>query len=366
MAVTIRQGDSIANENRISQGDKVVPVWMPIGAGKQLYATAPGVFRPMGRLCKITEIADGSYEFLNERDAFNVGKERVTINDGKQFTMTLTGEGNAIELQAALLGQDLHSYAAIRQGQTVSAAGHLALLKADQSENVKMSILIPNCEVKLTSVPGATDGASTFTIDLTTRSEVYWTTGFVIPIQEVWFAGTSPKDGSTAITNAAAPDGTITDFTLGTGNGSGVSDAPLAVAFNRDAGGTYAAYIVEVRLNGSTTSGYDYDDAAGVIEFDTAPADGSHLSAVYFVRTGAPAWDSSKAYGIGEIVVYGGAYYQTVAASSAGTTPSSSSPWSDYVGFAWDGSAGVGTPVIPYVSGTTSMFESLTTAQALV
>lgn len=363
MSLSIRLGDSVADELRLSQGDKVVPVWHPIGISKQLHKPWPGMLLPNGRICRIGEISNGDYEFLNERDAFQVGKTRTTINDGKQFTLTLTLEGNALEAQAVLLGQDLHEYAAIRQGQTIAGAGHLTLIKGDTNENAAFCIHIPNVEVKLTDIPGATDGTSTYSIELTTRSEVYWTGGQVVAAQESWFDGTSPKDGSTVVTNAAAPDGTITAFTLGTGNGAGVAAAPLAVPFNRDAGGTAAAYLVEVRINGSSTSGYTYDAATGVITFSTAPADGAHLSVVYFVRAGAKSWSSSRAYGIGEIVVYNDNYYITDAAATAGTIPDGTTPWIAYTGFGWDGSAGVGTPVVPYVSGETSMFESLNERQ---
>jgi hypothetical protein len=364
MSLTVRQGDFTANELRLSQGDKVVPIWMPIGLRKQMSKQFPAVIRPMGRLCRISEVSDGAYEFLNEREAFQVGKVRTTINDGKQFTLSLTAEGNALELQAALLGQDLHDVPAIRQGQTISGAGHIALFKAGQDENVGFSIIVPDCEVKLTSIPGATDGTSTYTIDLVTRSEVYWFAGQIVPIQESWFAGTSPADGTTAITNAAAPSGVITEFTLGTGNGTGVSDAPLAVRFNRDASGA-DAYILEVRVNGSKTTGYTYNASTGVLTFGTALAAGAHLSVIYAVRTGSRVWDSSVSYGIGEIVQYNSAYYISDAASTS-SIPAGTSPWIAYAGFGWDGAAGVGTPVVPYVApGQTNMFESYNATQVV-
>lgn len=368
MSLTIRQGDFIADELRLSQGDKVVPIWMPTTLNRQMVKSFPAEVFPNGRLCRISEVSNGSYEFLNEREAFQAGKERVTINDGKQFTLTLTLEGNALEAQAAILGQDLHEYAGIRQGQTISNVGHLALIKAGTDNKVLSSYLIPNIEAKLTDITGVTDGTSTYSMELTTRSEVYWVGGQAIPVQEVWFAGTSPKDGSTTIVNAAAPDGVLTEFPLGTGNGAGVAASPLAVPFNRDAGGGVDSYLVEVRENGTTISGHSYNPATGVKTLASAPAAGTHLSTVYFVRTGARAWSNDVEYGIGEIVQYDGAYFISDDIST-GTTPNKTtpvSPWLAYTGFGWDGSAGVGTPVTPYVSnGRTSMFASLNARQVI-
>ena len=87
-------------------------------------------------------------------------------------------------------------------------------------------------------------------------------------------------------------------------------------------------------------------------------ADGDKLEVVYFVRAGALPWDNEKSYGVGEIVAYNNAYFQSLQAST-GVTPVVGVNWAAYEGFGQiaAGGSGVGTPLIPYASGATSMFE---------
>lgn len=351
MPVSYNTGDYTISQNRLRAGDKVVPVWFPKGGF--IFNPFPGEIHSQHRLADVAEVSSVTTTFVNERELFQVGMERATVNDGKSFGLTLTVEGNALEAKAILAGIDLHEYAAVEEGQVVTAAGHLALLSATPDGTIQFCTFLPNCEVKLTDIPGATDGNSTMSIEVTSRSSVYTTTGQLIPIREIWFAGTSWKDGSTSITNTAAPNGTNTTFKLGSGNNSGLTDTPLAVAYNKLKAGTAQEYILEYKLSDSASTAFTYNSATGVITPSSTLAAATKLEVLYFVRAGALSWDETKRYGIGEIVSHEGAYYQAVATVTAGTTPSSSNPWSDYEGFgvASGGGSGVGTPLIPFNAG---------------
>jgi len=211
-------------------------------------------------------------------------------------------------------------------------------------------------------MPGIENGETFFSIDISTTSNAWKTQEYLIPIKELWFEGTSYADGSTSITNAAAPDGIITDFQLGTGNNTGLTNLfPSAQSFNPDASGA-AEYFVDVRVNGTSVSGYTYDTATTTISFTTAPADGSVLEAIYYVRSDAPAWDSGKRYGIGAVVSYDNAYFINDTPDT-GTTPNSgtpASPWPAYTGFGYDNlAAAVGSPIVPFsASGNYFMLNS--------
>lgn len=359
MSQTWKQGDYSVSENRIAKGESTVPIWMPIGGF--VSAVRPDLIIGGGRLCRITEISTITAEKVNERDLFEVGKERGTLNDGVQFSFTISGHGNAVELQAILSGQDLHEYAGIQQGQTFTSKGHLALLRTNESGAIEFTTLIPNCQIAFNEVPGATDGDSALTIEVTSSSGVYTVGGFALPVHEIWI------DNAGTLTNTAAPDGTETEFTLGSGNGAGVSVAPLAMKFNRNGSGGATSYIAELRVNGSTQTNFTYAPTTGIITMSSAPADGAKLEVVYFVRTSAQVWDETLVYGTGQIVKGSdGAYYIATAKTTAGSDPANSGTgWTDYVGFGWDAAAnsgsgaGVGTPVVPYISGEYSIYKSL-------
>lgn len=354
MSVAWKQGDSSVSESRLRNGDKVTPIWVPKGG--KVFANKPADYHSMHRLCDVVEISDITPEFLNERDLFNVGKERSTVNDGVKWTGTLTGSGNALEIKGALLGKDFHKYPVVKEGSTVTAAGHLFLLAATP-DTLKywFSTVMLDCEIKFTDIPGATDGTSDFTIEFAVRTDIYSTAAQLFPIRELWYAGTSPADGTTTITNANAPDGTNTTFKLGSGNNTGLTDTPLAVAVMEDSAGTAAEYILEYRTNESITTGFTYASSTGIITPSSTLTAGTKLEVVYFVRGGARSWSSTVAYGKNEIVSYSDKYFKSDTAST-GTAPvpgTPASPWPLYEGFGVvsGGGSGVGTPLIPYNQG---------------
>lgn len=352
--LSINSGDNIAAKDAIRGGQKVVPLWLKRG-GLNISAFPDTMFS-MNRLCKVVELSDPATERQNEREHFNVGKKKIPVNDGITTTFTLTGEGNAYSLYAALKGQDLRDAAGIAMGVDIASAGDLVLVEADDSGGVKGSTYIPNCTLKFSTMPGATDGDSNLEIEISTTSTAWRFGSYVIPIREIW------KDPVGSTTNTAAPDGSITAFTLGDGNNSGVSTlTPLAVKFNPDGSGA-DQHILAVYTDSTlvSSSAYTYNSSTGVLTFTTAPADGAALEGIYCLRVGAPKWEA-KEYGIGSIVLgSNGTYYRNASAVAASSDdPADGTPvaWAAYTG--WD-VGGSSNPVIPFSDGSrTDMFKSL-------
>lgn len=334
----VQAGDFIASEASLREGTKVVPIFMPHGG---LVSPAfPNTMQVTGRLCKITEVSDAEPEFINERDHFNVGKRRLPVNDGVNWTVTLTGEGNAYALQAALKGQNLRQYAGVRQGATLNNAGDLVLIEAGKDGVVLGSTYIPDCNIKFANIPGASDGESTMSIEITTSGNVMRMGDYVIPVKEIWL------DPVGTTVNATAPDGTLDDFVLGTGTGSAVAEAPLAASIDPDGSGA-ARYILRVALDGAVTTAYTFVHATSTLTLNSVPADGAKLEVTYGVKTGAPLWSSTEQYGIGSVVQgSNGTYYTNAAAIAAiGQDPIAGAPWAAFTGF---GVTPGTTPVIPH------------------
>lgn len=353
--ISISAGNKTASETFTLNGKKVIPVFYPEGGF--IPSSYPSRIYSCMRLSSLAEVGDVSLEFDNERDLFEVGKSKVTVNDGTITSFELTCFGNAYKTLGALHLQDMLAYPVIELGKSTTLAGHLALLSASSDDNdAQFSSFFPNVQIKQTSAPGATDGESTFTIEVKTTETAYHSTNYVLPVKEIFY-----DDGST-ITNAAAPDGTLTVIRLGDGNDNGVATAgPLAVPISSSLTGL-SQYFIEIKVDGeAVTSGITYDSSAtgGTLTWGTAPADGAKVEATYFARWGAPAYDATKAYGVGHIVESGGSYYTITAGTAAIGVAPGSGPWVAYTAFGYDGTTPISTPVVPHTSGNVSVFGDI-------
>ena len=353
MTLVRKSQDYIAGESRIRQGTRVVPIFYPKGG--MILANEDDVIRVGQRICQSAQLDDGDIELINEATVFEGGKQRAETNDGSKITFSMTFKGNALEGLAAFMNHDLNDVPVIQQGQSLTQRGALVLLEFDDKDELRFSTLIPDCTVKQTSIPGFQDGQSEYTLEISTESNVYRGAQYCIPVKEIWY------DNGT-VTNTSAPDGVLTSFQIGSGNGSGLAanSGPLAVKWS----GTLAApanYIFQLSVNGSvTTSGFTYGTSDGEITFGTAPADGAKIEAWYWVRADAETWDEEKSYKSNAIVKYNNVYYNLTGTPSVGAVPDAGAPWAAYTGFGWDGAAGIATPTIPYSSGDQHVLKSWT------
>lgn len=351
--LTILSGDIQASKDDVRIGSKTLPLFAK-HKGMTVSGYPDDIF-VMNRICKVVELSDQAIEFLNERDHFNVGKTYVTVNDGTKTTFTVTGEGNAYSLYALLKGQDMRDFAGIKMGQSIVNAGAFVFAEADGDGEVIGSTWIPDCTVKFSTIPGASDGENNLEIEIETTADCWRFGSHVLPVKEIW------KDPAGATANATAPNGVLVAFTLGDGNNTGLGAVtPLAVPVNVDGTNDASKYILEVRVDGTKQSGYIYVSSTGVLTLASAPADGAVLEVWYAVRTGAPVWEA-KEYGIGSIVLGSNGTYYTNASAIATSVddPADGSPvnWAAYTG--WD-VAGASTPQVPYTDASrTDMFKSL-------
>lgn len=358
MSVQINVGDSSANFKREAEGARWVPIFIPKGG----YTTSryPADIWSMKRLCKVVSISFNSEE-LDSRDVFEVGKSLGSTNSGIRNTITVEGFGGALELIAAFAGVDYATSPVVEMSKQFTDVGDLLLVNANADFTAIGSILFQNIDVNLNGLPSIAQGVGTFTFDLSTTTRPLWSGRYVMAVKETFY------DDGTNITNTAAPDGTAVTFKLGEGNMTGIATAgPLAVKYNTAGSTDFASHIVKVLVNGTAvTSGITYAPAAGTLTFGTAPADGAKLEVEYFVESGADTWDENTEYGVGAVVLYNGTYYKADAIDT-GTTPANVSPWLEYDGFGYDGSAGIGDPVIPYLAANrANMFESINTIIAV-
>lgn len=259
-------GDDIATLDNIRNGKRTVPIWIK-GGGIPFVAGLEYIHK----LSDVQEIAEATAELLNEREHFEGGSECIKVNDGTEWTQTITVEGNALEVVGALIGQDLNVSPVLKYGKTYARTGHLLLVSHDDTKekNASNAMLMTDVTVKLLSGPGLTNGDTNYTISLESRGEVCRVHGGHLFSAEIF----SKLDG-----NALAPDGVLTDFKLGDGNGSYPS--PLAgvadnIIIDPDATSDLYKYFAYVKLDGVDVSPADatWTQGTKTLSFVTAPAD---------------------------------------------------------------------------------------------
>ena len=339
MAYQNRTGTTNLNQDWINEGSRQVPIWMPSGG---ISSTRFGNFHAMHRLCAISSISDGTPTFNNERNVFVAGKSRVSIFDDRQYDFTITGNGNAVELVAALEGLDISNIPVVQAGTRYQFAGDLAIFSAPSNNEAKYFTLYTDVQITFSNVAGVADGSSNITIDVQTSGTVLMSTGFYAPIKEIFATGATD-----------APDGTKVDFLLGNGVGTGLTNEhPIAQSYDPE---DSSKRFVYVKVDGTTlaTSAYSYSTTTSTLTLTTAPASSSTVEILYFTRTDASAFNAQRDYGAGEIVKYEGAYYSSDGTDAAGVLPTAPGGWTAYTGFAVDNvPAGIGAPVQPYTAGT--------------
>lgn len=339
MAYEIRTGTTNLNKEWINEGTRQVPIWMPSGG---ISSSRFGNFHAAHRLCAINALSDGTATFNNERNVFVAGKSRISVFDDKQYDFTITGNGNAVELVAALQGIDISTIPVVKAGTRYQFAGDLAIFSAPSDNKAKYFTLYTDVQITFANVAGIADGSTNMTIDVQTSGTVIQTTGYYAPTKEIFAAGATD-----------APDGTKTDFLLGNGVGTGLTNQhPIAQQWDTE---DTSKRFLYVKVDGTTlaSSAYSYAAATSTLTLNTAPAASSTVEVLYLVRTGASSYNSERDYGNGEIVVFNGSYYISDGTDAAGVDPSTPGGWTAYTGFAVDNvPAGIGSPVTLYSADT--------------
>lgn len=277
MATAFIGGDRTATDDRIRRGLYTIPVWKK-HLGVYLTA-APAAFHLIHGLSDVPELDDIEFSPVNERDLFEMGKNRVTINDGYEGEWTITLEGDALESIAAFIGQDYYASPVIEHQKDYGICGDLVLISCDPDRNLQSASIITDVGVRLQMIPGGEDGERNAVVTLYTKNatKADRVGKDFVPAHEIWY------DNGGTVLNANAPDGLLTVFTLGEGNDSfAAPTTPVAKAI-RTGFTDYRTYFYYVRLNGQDVDTADVIFNVGTSEltFTTAPAAADKLEVAY-------------------------------------------------------------------------------------
>lgn len=261
----------------------MIPVWRKHGG---ILFTAHGL-RIAHRLPDIQSIDAISAEFESERDHFEGGSEKIQVNDGTNWSTTLTLEGDALSVAASLIGQDIHTQPSIEFGKDYGVMGDLLLLSTDEDRNARVCDALFNVGVKLTEIPGLSDGEVQYGLELYGKNSlgVRIANGHTVGHELFYHNGTT-------VTNTAAPNGTLTAFPVGSGNDSYAAAAPPNMIAVRPGQGDLYEWFYYVKVNGVDVlaSEATFNSGTSTLTFNTAPAAQAKLEWAFLTDTGtAPA-----------------------------------------------------------------------------
>lgn len=264
------------------------------------------------RLCSIREMSSGTGEPQNEREAREAGKLTSTINDGVEFSWTITVKGDDVYTLAALQGNNMHNLTAntidtragIRYGGTFVDAGDLIITSFDKGGSegkVIGSRVIPDCTVKFEEVPGISDPETDVTVTITSKAAPYHFGSGIVAVPFLFY-------DNGIITNTNAPNGILTQFAIKNANEAyGPNAAPagnlLLQQVDADQSGI-GKYVIGLRVDGAkVTTGVTVAQGTGTLTWATAPADGAKIMGIVAVPSGLPDYSASYTYSTGSPVL---------------------------------------------------------------
>lgn len=270
-----------ADQSKTRSGITTGAFLIPYGGIKR--DGSPAKFKGIGSLSEIVTFGDPTLELQNERTVFELGHKLKTINDGYTLPdFDISFHGNEISTLGAFIGQDFATTPVINHTGTYDQKFALIVMGGTghgSTASIEVCDLYLNCQVKILGQPGGSDGETQRTISVYSDTPVVKSSGNnVCFATEIWHDDASADPD---LTNAAAPNGTLTDFVLGTGNGAySASYTPTAVSYD----GTN--YIAQVVVNGEPVeTGWSFTSGTNTLTFTTAPADGAKLQVFYAMNT---------------------------------------------------------------------------------
>lgn len=259
------------------------------GVAKTPYYKFGGVY------CIAASVTGATLSPIEDEDVMAVGKTIVNTTEGTRWEgYTVTAHGNATGILRILGATGATSLGTKHEyqypDQPLFGFEHSY---QPGSNTVAVSRLIPYGIARVSELAGLEpDSSTTYDIELFNSDNTDYPIRSLKP-GYMW-AGEGWYDDAAAIINATAPNGVLTTFVLGTGNGSFVGTPTTPVAVIHDATLTGAAQYLFVFVNGvDVTSQVTFTVGTSTITFSTAPADGAKLNVIYAVAQGAtvPGWD---------------------------------------------------------------------------
>jgi len=245
--------------------------------------------KAIGGLCALKEADDITQEAIEKFEFLYGGKDPDTRSSGKmipKFYMTIAG--GAYALMRAFIGRDqgVSTVNSFEPEIEYPASGHILINSYDDRTNLLVGqTLFMNLKVHFDSIEGLkTTGESMIKVGFSSPSARVIMTdvaqGEMINV-EFW------RDNATTDINTNAPDGTLTTFVAGTGNGSyptSTTPVPLALDSTNPNLTGWKDYLIDLRVNGAVVPLQGTGSATfstSTITFAAAPADGKAILAIY-------------------------------------------------------------------------------------
>ena len=309
------------------------------------------------QLCNVNELSNWTGEFDNEQSVTHAGKNAYTVNDSISWSATLTQEALDPYTLAAMVGLPMNNASAsgieleasIRVGQNYGVKGDIIIQYGfGDNKLLAQSTLITDVAIRVIDAPGAQDGDIRYTIELTSSGNVYHAGKGTI-FTPFWF------ENSGSVTNANAPEGSITAFNIKNANWAFPTTVPttelaLQAIDSEVSSSDSERFIKSLYMNGTkqSSSTFSVSAATGTITFDAAPAAGAKIYGVCLVPTGFDEATIGEHYGPGDIADDGGVWYRYSGTTNANGKKISALPSADSGD--WDSLDATFTQQIPYYS----------------
>lgn len=296
--------------------------------GSTVFTEHQDLLHAIHRLCFVVQTGNISVTNVNESFLQYAGKKRIRVNDGKEWTLPITLAGNELNTLLGITGQDVNISTngvidyntAFPIGKDFGTIGALYIAAADPDNRLSGGEYWTNVGLRVLQTAGVTNGDNNYEVEFYSfddRAEcLKITSGQIVIVEKFQDSG--------LLVNPDAPDGTISTFQCGFGNGSLttaektlVSATPLQPQTVRPefAGtGNVWQYFLDIRINGvQIPIDYDvmYDSSAGALKFGTPPPAGSCLEIAYVLNTGFPTFDATRRYARYTTVEYQGKVFQS-------------------------------------------------------
>lgn len=284
MATTTTFAKGSINESSLhqSQFTKIFLAPYGTGSGNQntkggwVASASPSSIYAAMELCTVNEMAEFTQSAINEVTTAMPGKALLTTRDGTSSSGSLSFVANAVGTFRVLSKLYAADGTAIQWSVgDLGIVGALIVNRYSNAGTLISSTCYPDVKAKIESVAGVTNQGMnyqpvTFYQD---EAKIYTLTS-----GNLWMPFVFVDDGA-SLTNAAAPDGSITTFKLDDCNHSQTTTPPQLVLFDdKPSGATnWKRYFATLRLDGVEVSTSAATWATDTLTFGTAPADGKRL-----------------------------------------------------------------------------------------
>ena len=244
--------------------------------GGYVTAASPSAICAAMEFCTVSEMPEWTQAAINEQTIVAPGKKNLTTRDGTSASGNLSFHANAVGTFRVLAKLYAADGMAIQWSVgDFGLVGSLIVHRYSDAGDLISSTCYVDVKAKIESVAGVVNQGLnfqpvTFYID---ESKIHTLTS-----GNLWMPFVFVYNGA-SLTNAAAPDASITTFKLHDCNHSQTTTPPQLVLFDdRPSGATnWKRYFATLRVDGVEVSTSAATWATDTLTFGTAPADGARL-----------------------------------------------------------------------------------------